>query len=91
MTTVAIRHEVQDFDAWKQVYDEHGAARQANGCTGDAILRDSNDPRQVLVLTYWPGEANAHAFVDDPSLKDAMGRAGVVGVPRIEFYGDATH
>jgi len=91
MTTVAIRHQVTDYEAWKHIYDEHGVARKENGCTGDDILRDANDPNQILVLTYWPAEANAHAFVDDPSLKEAMGRAGVVGAPRIEFYEDASH
>ena len=24
MATVAIRHQVNDYDAWKRVYDEHG-------------------------------------------------------------------
>jgi quinol monooxygenase YgiN len=89
MAAVVIRHRVKDFDAWKQVYEEHGVARKENGCTGDSIMRDEADPNEVLVTTYWPASPNVHAFVDDPSLKDAMGRAGVIGAPRIEFYEDA--
>lgn len=89
MTTVAVRHTVTDFEAWKAFYDEHGAIRKEHGTTGDSVLRDAQDPNQVLVLTYWPSGVEAKAFLDDPSLKEAMGRAGVVGAPRIEVYEEA--
>ena len=90
MATVAVRHKVQDFDSWKVVYDEHGTVRKEHGCTGDLILRDEQDANEVLVLTYWPALANAHAFAGDPSLPEVMGRAGVVGAPRIEIYEEAS-
>ena len=86
MTTVAVRQRVADFDAWKVVYDEHGAVREQLGTTGDRVLRGANDPNEVLVLTHWPELANAQAFLADPSLKDAMSRAGVIDEPRIEVY-----
>ena len=89
MTTVAVRHRVTDFDAWRAVYDEHGVVRKELHTTGDQVLRDASDPNEVLVLTFWPTAADARAFVEDPSLREAMGRAGVVGMPRIEFYEEA--
>lgn len=89
MTTVAVRHKVADFDAWRTVFDEHGAVRKSHGTTGETVLRDNEDPSEVLVLTYWPSIAEARAFAGDPSLGEAMGRAGVVGAPRIEFYEEA--
>lgn len=89
MATVAVRHRVNDYDAWKIVYDEHGTNRNELGCTGYEILRDDADPNEVLVLTHWPSMKNARAFASDPSLGEAMSRAGVVGAPRIEFYDEA--
>ncbi|MBI2708813.1 MAG: cyclase [Actinobacteria bacterium] len=89
MATVAVRHRVSDFDAWKIVYDEHGTNRAQHGCTGDQVLRDESDPNEVLVLTHWPSLKNAHEFADDPSLREAMDRGGIVGAPRIEFYEQA--
>ena len=86
MTTVAVRHRVADFEAWKTVYDEHGAVRRELGTTGDRVLRGADDPNEVLVLTYWPALSNAQAFLSDPSLKEAMQRSGVVAEPRIEIY-----
>jgi heme-degrading monooxygenase HmoA len=85
-TTIAVRHRVSDYAAWRQVYDDHGAVRLAHGCTGDLVLQDQDDPHEVLVLTYWPSAQAAQGFIDDPSLKDAMSRGGVVSDPRIEVY-----
>lgn len=90
MTTVAVRHRVTDFDAWRAAYDEHGEVRRKLGETGDRVLRSAEDPNEVLVLTYWPALSNAQAFLSDPSLPEAMSRAGVVAEPRIEIYEEAT-
>ena len=86
MATVAVRHAVKDFDAWRVAYDEHGTVRKQHGCTGDRVLRDEQDANQVLVLTEWPSLDAAHAFAGDPSLPEVMQRAGVQGAPRIEVY-----
>jgi quinol monooxygenase YgiN len=87
--TVAVRHRVADFSAWRAAYDEHGAVRKEHGCTGDSVLRDETDPNEVMVLTFWPSIAAAHAFRDDPSLPEVMAKAGVAGPPRIEVYEEA--
>lgn len=86
MTTVAVRHHVADFDTWRAGYDEHGAVRKEKGCTGDLLLRDANDPNDVLVLTFWPTPADAQSFVTDPRLPEVMKKAGVTSEPRIEIY-----
>ena len=57
-----------------------------NGCTGDMLLRDANDPNDILVLTFWPTAADAQAFATDPRLPEVMLKAGVTGEPRIEIY-----
>jgi len=89
MTTVAVRHRVADFDTWAVGYKEHGAVRARIGCTGDQVLRDAQDPNEVLVLTHWPSMNQAQQFASDPSLPEAMKKAGVVSEPRIEFYEEA--
>ena len=86
MTTVAVRHRVADFETWLVTYKEHGAVRDRLGCTAYEILRDEQNPNEVLVLTHWPSAAVAHQFASDPSLPEAMQKAGVISEPRIEFY-----
>lgn len=90
MTTVAVRHRVADFDTWTVTYNEHGKVRDEIGCTGDTVMRDADDPNEVLVLTYWPDIEAAHAFASHPTLPEVMAKAGVIGAPRIEFYEEAT-
>ena len=90
MTTVAVRHHVADYDTWKAGFDEHGAVRKQKGCTGDMLLRDANDPNDVLVLTFWPTAADAQAFAPDPRLPEVMQKAGVTSAPRIEIYEEAS-
>lgn len=47
MSTFAAMHSVSNDDAWKAVFEKHGAVRRGNGATGHRILRDGND---VLVI-----------------------------------------
>ena len=86
MATVAVLHRVNDYEAWKAVFDEHCTNRQQYGCTGHRVYRSGADDLDILILTDWPSMDAAQAWTADPSLPEAMGRAGVVGAPRIEFY-----
>jgi hypothetical protein len=40
----------------------------------------------VVALHEFPTVEQAQAFSGDPALKDAMGRGGVTGNPRIEIF-----
>jgi len=50
------------------------------------LLVDQNEPGTQLILNEFPNRQAAEAFATDPSLPEAMKRAGVSGPPRIEFY-----
>ena len=86
MATVAVLHQVNDYEAWKQVFDEHAENRQKYGCLGHRLYRTGDDAPNILVLTDWPSLEAAQAWTADPSLAEAMGRAGVASAPRIEFF-----
>ncbi len=85
-TIVAVRHGVEDYDKWKLVFDEHRANRESHGALGHTLLIASDEPGTQLIINEFPTRADADAFASDPSLPEAMSRAGVVGVPRIEVY-----
>jgi hypothetical protein len=80
MTTLAVRHTVQDFSAWKASFDAHADARRSHGATGHRVLRDGQD---VLVLIDFDNQEQAGAFTADPSLKEAMANAGLTSPPDI--------
>lgn len=83
---LSVAHKVADFDTWKPVFEEHDASRKAHGAVGHRVLRRSDEPNTVTVLTEFADRSQAEAFLADPSLRAAMGRAGVEGKPEITFW-----
>ena len=85
MTVLAVRHTVADYATWKTGYDNHGASRKAHGVIHDQVLQSAEDPNNLLVLIEFGSMADAEAFANDPSLKEAMATAGVIGTPDISL------
>lgn len=83
-----VRHKVKDFGTWKPVYDAHAPKRREAGLTDRQLLRDSDDPSQVVVLFEAQDLSRARAFATSDDLRDTMTRAGVQGRPDI-FYLDS--
>jgi len=85
-TIVAVRHPVADFEKWKLVFDEHRANRESHNALGHMLLLANDEPDTQLIINEFATRGDAEAFANDPSLPEAMARAGVSGPPRIEFY-----
>ena len=87
--TLIARHRVNDYSAWRSVYDSVEQLRQQHGCTHDEVLVDPADREDVLVLHRFPTIEQAEAFAGSQELREAMSRAGVAGPPRIEIAVEA--
>lgn len=85
MAVVTVRHTVADYAAWKAGYDSHATSRKEHGATNDQVLQSIEDPNDLVVLIEFESLGEAKAFASDPSLKEAMAAAGVVGAPDISF------
>ena len=87
MTTTFVRHQVADYDAWRQVYNSVGELQRAGGVTSDAVYRSDDDPNNVLVMHQFGSADEAHAFFENPELRQAMLDGGVdASSLRLEFY-----
>ncbi len=84
--TLVVRHNVADYAAWRKVYDSVDELRASFGCTAERVLRLPSDPNDVFVIHEFPTVGQAEGFAGSPELKEAMGRAGVTGAPRIEIF-----
>jgi hypothetical protein len=51
-------------------------------------MRLPDDGNELFVTHDFPTAEQAGSFAHDPGLREAMGRAGVEGVPRIEIFTD---
>lgn len=84
MPHLLIRHKVQDYDAWKPAFDEHGAFRRSAGSRGGLVFRNAEDPNEVLILLEWENLEGARQFTAADDLRETMQRAGVADQP--DFY-----
>jgi len=87
--TLIVRHRVNDYSAWRSVYDSVDELRQQHGCTDDEVLADPADKQDLFVLHRFPTVDQAKAFAGSNELREAMSRAGVVGPPRVEIAVEA--
>ncbi len=89
MALTVVRHTVNDYSAWREVYDSVKPLQTKYGVLEESAYQDPGNHNDVLVLHRFASVAKAEAFVNSPELRESMGRAGVVGHPRIEIFEDA--
>lgn len=75
---VLIRHRVNDYDAWKRVFDGHRPSREGAGALGHHIHRGLDDPNEVHIYAAGADPEKMRAFLGSADLATAMKRAGVV-------------
>jgi hypothetical protein len=85
MTTLFVRHTVSDYQAWRKGYESVAPMQKAHGVTAEAVYQAIDNPNDVTVTHDFVTPAQAKAFAESPDLREAMKRAGVVGVPNIWF------
>ena len=85
MALIHVRHKVNDYEAWKKVFDEFIETRKAGGEKGFVIWRGADDPNNLFIIFEWDSEENAHKFMNSEELKAAMQKGGVAEQPEIDF------
>ena len=84
--TLVVRHKVEDYAAWRPVYDSLEPLRSQHGCTGARVWQLTDDGNDVLITHDFPTADQAAGFAGDPELKEGMAKAGVAGQPQIEIF-----
>lgn len=87
--TLIARHQVQDYSAWRAAYDGVENLRRRYGCLGAEVMTDPGNKNDVFIIHRFPTLDAAQGFAGSSELKEAMGRAGVTGAPRIEIATEA--
>ncbi|HSR31589.1 MAG TPA: antibiotic biosynthesis monooxygenase [Anaerolineae bacterium] len=89
MAYMFVRHSVQDYEAWKSVFDSVSDLRTRNGEKSYQILREENGSTDLVAIFEWDNLENARRYAGSPELREAMQRAGVSGKPEILFLEEA--
>lgn len=76
MTYLIARSDLDDFDAWKEAFDDNTDARLEHGCHRFTVLRGIEDRNHVTVVMEFDTEASARSWADylDP---DDLAAAGM--------------
>jgi len=82
MSRFYLSHPVKDFDAWKPVFDADEARRQSAGLSTVGVFREASDGNQVLVVLEGNDSQAMRDMLADPSLGEAMKKAGVMAPPQ---------
>jgi len=85
MPYLLVRHKVSDFSKWKPAYDAHLPARQGAGLKEEHLLRNTDDPNEVVLLFEPEDIQKAKEFASSADLRETMQNAGVVDKPDIYF------
>jgi hypothetical protein len=85
MNYVLVRHKVADFSKWKPVYDAHLPVRQAAGATELYLLRNIDDPSEVIILFETEDLQKARELVASDDLRERMQESRVIDKPNIYF------
>ena len=88
MPHLVVRHKVADYEKWKAVFDEHGSIRKAMGFKGGLVLRNVDDPNEVIMVLQVEDIGKARQFTQSAD-RETMQRAGVTDRPDIYFTDEA--
>ncbi|WP_332764019.1 antibiotic biosynthesis monooxygenase [Phenylobacterium sp.] len=74
---VLILHEVDDYAAWKAVFDAAAGLRKAAGELSFQVLSADSDANQVAHISRWRSLDAARRFFESPELVEIRRQAGV--------------
>ena len=77
MQYVLIIHEVEDYPAWKVVFDQAADIRKHAGEISYQLLRYDNDANNIVHFSEWSSLDNARRFFESPELVKIRKKAGV--------------
>ncbi|MFC0182661.1 Quinol monooxygenase YgiN [Pseudarcicella hirudinis] len=77
MNHVLIIHEVEDYPAWKSVFDKASDIRKEAGEISYQVLKYENEPNKIVHFSVWTSSQDAKNFFESPRLVRIRKEAGV--------------
>ena len=74
---VLIIHEVADYPAWKNIFDNAATLRKSAGELSYQVLCYEGDTNRIVHFSKWSSHGNAKKFFQSPELEKIRQQAGV--------------
>jgi heme-degrading monooxygenase HmoA len=85
MAYTLVRHQVEDYAKWKEVFEGASEFRRSYGEQSTQVFRDSDDPNTVTILNKWNDLNKAKEFFTLDEIKQKMKEGGMTSEPTIHF------
>lgn len=77
MKYVLIIHEVEDYLAWKNIFNQAAVIRKEAGEISYQVLKYEDDAHRIVHFSAWDSLENAKEFFESPKLVQIRLDAGV--------------
>ena len=85
MPYALVRITFEDFEKWKAVFDEAASLRQSYGSKGVRVLRNLDQPNEVVTVGDYEDSKRARQLFQSSEFWVATQRAGVIERPEVSF------
>lgn len=82
---MTVQFAVQDYAAWRPVFDQAEPLRAQAGIKNPRLYRSADQPNDLLVIFDVPSKKEGAAWIQSPALREAWSKGGVVGTPIVGF------
>jgi hypothetical protein len=89
MIRMFVRHEVDDYETWRNAYDDFDDERGGLGVRGQAVYRSVDNGNDVTAYHDFDSADAATAFAGSSRLREVMEAAGVSSPPQVWFVEQA--
>ena len=77
MEHVLIIHEVEDYEAWKKIFDDAAFIRKNAGELSYQVLKSDTNANKIVHFSKWSSISNAKTFFESAQLVEIRKQAGV--------------
>ena len=77
MPYIAVRGRVEDYGQWKRGFEENAARRRAGGLKSEHVLRDPEDPHELVIVFEADDVEQARQYLQSAPSREARQRQGV--------------
>ncbi len=88
MNYLIVKHRVEDFDNWHEVFHSNEHMLAESGFGKMEILRGAFEPNLVVVMLEVKDIAKAKAFTSAQGAVDSANLGGVIGTPEGFWLGE---
>ena len=82
------RATVEDYEAFRKVFDEAEEVRRSAGVTGTTVYQSVDNPNELTIRLEFSTADAAKTYASSEVLRECMKRSGLQGAPTIWFVNE---